>query len=148
MNWRNSLFIPLIPSIMGVAAAAVLDFTVSADAAEHKLFRQGKWQIDSVLEIGGKQFKRSESTCTDPNIQYEDFLTSGKNGFGCSWGDAIKNGNQYKISEKCSGVITGYKNMVLTVDSDSAYTETTEEALGKMTDKSSTTARRVGDCHR
>jgi hypothetical protein len=99
------------------------------------------------VEIGGKQLKHSATSCSDPNIELGSWLVPGQ-AFGCSWGAPAKTGNQYKISEVCSGAISGHKNIVLTVQNDGAYTETTEEALGKATSKTSTVATRVGDCRR
>jgi hypothetical protein len=73
-----------------------------------------------------------------------NFLKPGHTIFGCSWGAPARNGDQYKIAEKCAGMMTGYKNIVLTVQSDSAYTKTTDEGLGKMRDTTSTVGRRIG----
>jgi hypothetical protein len=123
-------------------------FGLSAIAADQKLFRQGMWKVDSTMEIGGKQLKNSATSCSDPNIELGDFLVPGKTPFGCSWGAPVKTGNQYKISEVCSGAISGHKNIVLTVQNDGAYTQTTEEALGKATSKTTAVATRVGDCRR
>ena len=146
MKTSNTLPCSLYAGAFAFLLGAIFGF--SATAADQKLFRQGMWKVDSTMEIGGKQFKHSATSCSDPNIEWGDFLVAGKTAFGCSWGAPVKSGNQYKISEVCSGAISGHKNIVLTVQNDGAYTETTEEAQGRATSKSTAVATRVGDCRR
>ncbi len=117
-----------------------------AAAGDYPVFRKGKWQIDETLLIGGKQLKKSKTKCIDPTDEIKGILTPGN--FGpCVAGPPTRSGNQYKMSSKCSGTITGYKNTVITAESDSSYTEDVDERLGKMSDTDTVVAHRVGDCH-
>jgi hypothetical protein len=97
------------------------------------------------VEIGGKQLKHSATRCADPNIEIGDFLKPGHTVFGCSLGAPVRNGNQYKIAEKCTCMMNGHKNIALTVQGDGAYIETTDEALGKMQDRTATVASAIAN---
>jgi uncharacterized protein DUF3617 len=124
-----------------------LGIAFAASAAGEKIFRQGLWQIDETIEVFGHPFPKNFTRCMDPNTEIGVFLSPGRAmQFACSWGEPAKDGNRYEIRETCSGLIGGHKYVSLIVESDSAYSYTTDEAIGPVTSKAMRTARRIGDC--
>lgn len=109
-------------------------------------FRKGLWQVDDTMEINGKSIKHPRTKCMDPTDEVRGKLTPG-NAFGCVTGVPKKIGNRYEIVTTCTGTIVGHTNRVITVESDNAYTDISDQQLGKAKAKETLIARRIGDCH-
>jgi hypothetical protein len=101
--------------------------------------------VDDTMVINGKELKHPTKKCMDPTGEVRGKLEPGDH-FGCVTSPPKKDGNRYESVTKCSGALTGQTNRVITVESDSAYTDISEQQLGKTLGKETLIARRVGDC--
>jgi hypothetical protein len=109
-------------------------------------FRKGMWQLDDTMEINGKPIKHPTKRCTDPTTTVQATLEP-KTAFGCVTEPPKRTGNRYQSLTKCSGAMVGSTERVITVESDSAYTDISVQQLGKIKARETLIARRIGDCH-
>ncbi len=129
---------------LAFALASVLGLpAVVAAGEEVPTFRKGMWEYEKTLVINGKEMTKKVSQCTDPTNEINGTLTPMNLG-NCKSSPAEKHGNQYKISTNCGP--GNDSHIVITVESDSKYTEINEGTLGKVKSTETTIARRVGDC--
>ncbi len=133
-----------VSRVLAFALANVLGLpAVVAAGEEAPTFRKGMWEYEKTLVINGKEMTKKVSQCTDPTNEINGTLTPMNLG-NCKSSAAEKQGNQYKISTNCGP--GNDSHIVITVESNSKYTEINEGTLGKMKSTETTIARRVGDC--
>lgn len=140
------------PTIKFAIAAVLACFAVINSGARcfaddiYPTLRKGMWQVDDMMEISGKPIKHPTKKCMDPTDEVRGKLEPHE-ALGCVTSAPKKKGNRYESVTKCTGAIVGYTNRVITVESDSSYTDISDQQLGKMKAKETLIARRIGECH-
>jgi hypothetical protein len=140
---KIAIKVAILGALMVCSALALS--TPHCFADDYPSFRKGMWQLDDTMEINGKPIKHPTKRCMDPTTTVRAALEP-TNAFGCVTEAPKKTGNRYESVTKCSGAVTGSTQRVITVESDSAYTDISIQQLGKTKAKETLIARRVGDC--
>lgn len=141
---KITITVAILGALMVSSALVLTD--IRSFAEDYPSFRKGMWQLDDTMEINGKSIKHPTKRCMDPTTTVQATLEP-KTAFGCVTEPPKRTGNRYHSLTKCSGAMVGSTERVITVESDSAYTDISVQKLGKMNGKETLIAKRIGDCH-
>jgi hypothetical protein len=135
--------------IAGVNLSAILFFGLAAHsipvrAEDPPVFKRGLWQTEERIEINGKTRRHISRRCSNPTNTFKSLFTIGVG--ICPATSVTKRGSDYLIKTACTGSIKATKDIVLTPQGDSAYTEVSNEPLVKGTSKVTIVAKRIGAC--
>ena len=131
---------------VSLSIAALLFGAGAVQAADTPTFKKGIWEYEETYVVNGKEMKKKKvSRCTNPTNEVGGALTP-MNLDSCKSPGLKREGNQYLIATNCGA--DRHSRVIVTVKSDSEYTELNDSQLGKTHSRQTTFARRVGECRR
>jgi hypothetical protein len=140
--------------VLTAAAAIALFAAVPACLAyDGPTFRSGLWKFERTLETDGKptdrlptsglSIDREMTRCVDPTSAVKAEFTPSHFGT-CKTKDVRKTDGGFVFQKTCGSDLP--VETQIDVKSDSAYTETNQGSIGKISTKETVVAQRIGDC--
>jgi len=142
------------PGVLIVATAIALFAAMpSCFAYDGPTFRSGLWKFERTLETDGKptdrlptsglSIDREMTRCVNPTAAVKAEFTPSHFG-ACKTKDVRKTDGGYVFQKTCGSDLP--VETQIDVKSDSAYTETNQGSIGKISTKETVVAQRIGDC--
>jgi hypothetical protein len=132
---------------IALIACASSSIALAAQSYEGPTFRKGMWRFERTLERSGPNTKvlvlQDMTRCVDPTNAMRATFASPDIG-SCRSARPEKKSNQFIFSMRCD--VLGPVRTEITVQSDTAYTELNEVAVGEFPRTDTVVARRIGDC--
>jgi hypothetical protein len=139
--------------VLTLGAAICTGLPAVAATRDLPTFRPGLWQFDRTLEAdgdsngrrvtSGTKIQPRDQRCVDPTKAMRNLATTFPHA-SCRPPTFEGKDGEFVLIRNCGA--DGSIKTVIKVESDSAYTETTEGTIGALRSREAIAARRIGDC--
>ena len=138
----------------GLVGLVVIAVAVPIWAHELPAFKKGNWSFERTVEDpahpGTPQTLTTEK-CVDPTADWKR-ANAKLTQIGCRFSAIEKDGNRYTFTARCrvqgrdGNTTNGHNTTVISVESDDAYSLTTDGEVNGVATHEKLSAKRLGDC--